>query len=223
MKIFLLFLIFVSNNAMQEVKIGSSTSYIIPLSPSEDAYFYLKHDRDAPSTIYFYFLFDSKSIRAFETCSTNILPTSWSSCEGNYKWLTEEHHRSDDGKYEFYEYGSLTKNTTYLIVKYPERTSGKFEVKASFQDFYDKIKKENERTFLNGLMIFIYIVIPSVALIIIIIIIVCCCICMRKKRTQGMVYTPPPNMMNNNYNPMAYSNIAPTPVTQENLLYNKPA
>ena len=46
---------------------------------------------------------------------------------------------------------------------------------------------------------------------------------MRKKRTQGMVYTPPPNMMNNNYNPMAYSNIAPTPVTQENLLYNKPA
>ena len=38
-----------------------------------------------------------------------------------------------------------------------------------------------------------------------------------------MVGNPQPYATNANFNPMTYSNIEPTPVTQENLLYNNPS
>ena len=227
MKIFLLtlLLVFASNTDIPEVAIGSSDTVTIYLSRDKDTYFYLRNEKGHGETIYFYFLFDSKPISRFQACGTSTGPTRWgNTCNGISGNLTESNDKQKSGKYAFYQSYYVNANITYLTVKYPPSPLSKFEVKISYKDIDEQESKENERAFLTGLMIFVYIVIPVIALAIIITIIVCCCICMRKRKTQGMVFNQPPNMANMNYNPMTYSsNIASTPVTQENLIYNKPA
>ena len=76
--------------------------------------------------------------------------------------------------------------------------------------------------FAIGFIIVVFIVIPIIGVGIVITIIVCVCMCLRKKRTQGMVVHPQPNMAPVSSNPMSYPMVTQTPVTQENLLYNKP-
>ena len=234
MKIFLLvlFLFFASNYAsngdiheLKKVDSDSGPTTTINLSKNAPTYFYYKYESGG-SYLYFYFLFDTDSINTFEACSTDTEPTKWAKCQdvnGIHGFLVQEHKRKKDGKYEFYEYYKLENNASYLTVKYPRSSLDKFEVKVSGSDFYEKVKKENERSFLTGLLIFIYIVLPCIALAIIIGIIVCCCICLRKRKVQGMVGNPQPYATNANFSPMTYSNIEPTPVTQENLLYNNPS
>ena len=76
--------------------------------------------------------------------------------------------------------------------------------------------------FAIGFIIVVFIVIPIIGVGIVITIIVCVCMCLRKKRTQGMVAYPQPYTAPVSSNPMSYPMVTQTPVTQENLLYNKP-